>query len=212
MVRVFVSLIAFFGACGAAIAHPHVFIDSQSRLIFGAEKTLSAVAHKWVFDEAFSAFAVQGLDENRDGIYTREELVELAQVNVDSLAEFDFFTFLDLGETPIDFTTPIDYWLDHDGSRLTLNFTLPLADPINLDGRTAQIQVFDPTIFVAFFMDQEKAATIEGAIDGCRSIYEGVEERDIDASTNFTDDFLASLDAVDEFAAQFAEVVKISCT
>ena len=52
------------------------------------------IEHHWQFDEAYSAFAVQGLDTNKDGTISREELAALAKENTESLSEFDFFTKL----------------------------------------------------------------------------------------------------------------------
>ena len=57
--------------------------------------------HKWTFDEFYSAMAVEGLDTNKDGKYRREELAELAKVNVTSLKDFGYFTFPQLAGQPL---------------------------------------------------------------------------------------------------------------
>jgi len=44
------------------------------------------------FDDMFSTFATQGLESKVKGKFTREELAPLAQVNVESLKDFDYFT------------------------------------------------------------------------------------------------------------------------
>ena len=43
--------------------------------------------------------AIEGLDKNGDGKYDRQELSELAQVNIDGLKEFNYFTVAKLGTT-----------------------------------------------------------------------------------------------------------------
>ena len=50
----------------------------------------------WTFDEFYTAMALQGLDTDGDGKYSAEELKPLAEVNVNSLKEFDYFTYLHL--------------------------------------------------------------------------------------------------------------------
>ncbi len=45
----------------------------------------------------FSAFSHHRLDKNKDGKFDREELAELAQVNVESLSEYEYFSFLKKG-------------------------------------------------------------------------------------------------------------------
>jgi ABC-type uncharacterized transport system substrate-binding protein len=43
--------------------------------------------------------AVQGLDTNGDGVCSKEELKPLAEVNVTSLKDFDYFTFVHLDKS-----------------------------------------------------------------------------------------------------------------
>jgi hypothetical protein len=45
------------------------------------------------FDDMFSAFATQGIESKKKGEFTREELAPIAEVNVTSLKEYDFFTY-----------------------------------------------------------------------------------------------------------------------
>jgi ABC-type uncharacterized transport system substrate-binding protein len=157
-------------AAGGAGAHPHVWVDSRSDILFNEDGKISAVRHAWTFDEAFSAYAIQGLDEDNDGKLTREELQPLAQVNVESLHEFDFFTYL--GVIGVDevfgaFGEPVDYWLDYDGLQLTLHFTLPLTEPFDPKQGDTAIEVYDPTFFVDFALAETDAALLVDAPAGC---------------------------------------------
>jgi ABC-type nickel/cobalt efflux system permease component RcnA/ABC-type uncharacterized transport system substrate-binding protein len=93
-------------------AHPHVFVEARSRLVFDDAGTAVAMQQTFRFDDAFSAFAIQGFDKDGDGIYSREELSELAKVNVESMADFGYFTFGDNTRVEFDFNAPTDYWLE----------------------------------------------------------------------------------------------------
>ena len=53
----------------------------------------TGLQQKWTFDEFYTAMAIEGLDKNNDGIYDREELSELAKVNIDGMKEFGYFTY-----------------------------------------------------------------------------------------------------------------------
>lgn len=114
LLRSILALVPVVMALGAgpAMAHPHVFVEARSQLIFDANGMAVAVRHAFRFDDAFSAFAVQGFDTNLDGAYSREELSELAKVNIESMADFGFFTFGDNGRAELDFDLPKDYWLE----------------------------------------------------------------------------------------------------
>lgn len=94
------------------LAHPHIFVEARSKLVIDASGQATAVEHVFRFDDAYTAFAVQGFDANNDGVFSREELAELAKVNVESMEEFGFFTFGDNGRVELDFTQPKTYWLE----------------------------------------------------------------------------------------------------
>ena len=80
--RILVVLATTFSFASTAVAHPHVWVDSVSEILFDGAGKITAVRHHWRFDDAFSAFAIQGLDENGDGHYSKAELEPLAEVNV----------------------------------------------------------------------------------------------------------------------------------
>lgn len=153
----------------AVNAHPHVWVDTRAEVAFDGQGRISAVRHAWTFDDAFSVYVIQGLDENEDGIYTRKELSSLAQINVESLADFEFFTFMGVEEAEVEFEAPIDYWLDYDAgqSRLTLNFTLPLSQPALVIGDLI-LEIYDPEAFVAFSVQENESIKLaKGAPGNC---------------------------------------------
>ena len=64
----------------------------KSELVYAPDGSVTGVRHAWTFDDMFSAFATQGIDAKKKGEFTREELAPLAEVNVTSLKEYDYFT------------------------------------------------------------------------------------------------------------------------
>jgi nickel/cobalt transporter (NicO) family protein len=207
----FVCLAAFAGFPERAHAHPHVWVTVKSTVEY--ENGLpAAVHHVWRFDDMFSAFAVQGLDANGDGKLSREELADLAEVNVQSLGEFDFFTFAKSGGEDASFQPPRDYWLEHDGTALTLHFTLPVASAPAAARDGLRVEVYDPTFFVAFAFAEKGAAALRGAPDTCR-----IEAKapDVSAQTNadepLSEDFFNQLSAGSDFGEQFANVLTVRC-
>ncbi len=93
-------------------AHPHIFVEARSKLVIDASGKAAAVEHVFRFDDAYSAFAIQGFDADGDGQFSRDELAELAKVNIESMEEFGYFTFGDNGRVELDFTMPQTYWLE----------------------------------------------------------------------------------------------------
>jgi ABC-type uncharacterized transport system substrate-binding protein len=162
----------------SASAHPHVWVDAKAEIVFDGEGRIASLRQIWQFDEGFTAFAVEGLDTDGDGRFSPAELEPLAKVNVDSLAEFGFFTFLDVGDQNEAFTSPQEYWLDFHGGRLTLFYTLPLATPV-APIQAATVQVYDPEFFVDFQFVPDNPVTLVDAPAGCEAVYTPPGEIDL---------------------------------
>ena len=133
LLSILIAAAASAGFAGAAIAHPHVWATVHSEIVFGPDHRITGIRHHWTFDEFYTAMAVQGLDTNGDGVYSKEELQPLAQVNVELLKDFDYFTFVHLSDDdkPLPLKEPVDYSVDYDKTLLTLHFTLPLEKPLD---------------------------------------------------------------------------------
>jgi ABC-type uncharacterized transport system substrate-binding protein len=100
------------GAAGSARAHPHVWVTVETTVLF-ERGSIAGFRHKWSFDELYATMAIQGLDANNDGTYSREELAELAKVNIEGLKDFGYFTHARLGEGRLAIGAPTDYYLEH---------------------------------------------------------------------------------------------------
>src|SRR5262249_5680875 len=109
----------------------------------------------------------QGLDQKTKGEFTRDELQSLAQVNVESLKEYDFFTFAKLDGKKVAFVDPRDYYLEYNSKDtvLTLHFLLPLKTPVAAKSMT--FEVFDPRYFVDFQFADKDPLALDGAPTGC---------------------------------------------
>src|SRR5688572_16004464 len=131
---------AALSLAGPASAHPHVWVTMKSTVVYSPDGTAVGVRHAWTFDDMFSTFAIQGLESKKKGEFTREELHPLAKVNVESLKEFDFFTYGRADGKKVTFVEPTEYHLEFNNSLLTLHFLLPFKAP-------AKIRTFDFEVF-----------------------------------------------------------------
>lgn len=156
----------FLAGAETASAHPHVLVSVRTVAVINDQGEVEALKHAWKFDDAFSTFSTQGLDKNGDGKLDREELTDLAKVNVESLNEYGYFSFIRRGKDQAEFGAVKDYWLSHDGKNLTLHFTLPLAGkPFRI--QDIRLEVYDPTFFVAFDFEKDNPVTVEGGKLAC---------------------------------------------
>jgi ABC-type uncharacterized transport system substrate-binding protein len=144
-----------------AEAHPHVWVTFHSEVLYAADGSMTGVRHAWTFDDMFSAYALQGISHAKKGQYTRQELAPLAQTNVDSLKEYDYFTYARADGKKLKFADPVDYWLEYKDAALTLHFTLPLKAPAS--AKATKIEVYDPSIFVDFEFAKDTPVSLSGA-------------------------------------------------
>jgi len=179
--RVFALLVlagaVALGAAGAQ-AHPHVWITATSELIYAPDGSITGVRHAWTFDDMFSTYALQGIETRTKGVYSHEELAPLAQINVESLKEFAFFTFAKADGRKEKFQEPVDYFLEYSDSLLTLHFTLPLTTPVK--PKLLTLDVFDPAFFIDFKFAEKDPVKLVGAPAACRMQF----QRPNDGSAN----------------------------
>ncbi len=149
-----------------ALAHPHVWVAVRSEVVFTPDGKVAGVRHAWEFDEMYSAFAVQGL--GKDGKPpTAEELAPLAKTNVESLAEFEFFTYAKQSNAKLKFREPTEVSLTADQKKIvTLRFFLPLETPVSAQ-KPFSFQVYDPTYFVSFGFEKVEPVKLARAPAGC---------------------------------------------
>lgn len=193
-----------------ALAHPHVWVTAREDVIFDGQGQISAIRGAWVFDDMYSAFATQGL--GKDGqLATKEELAPLAKTNVDSLAEFEYFTFAKMAGTKIEFGAPTDYSLEERPDKLVmLSFTLPLKTP-TLPGKAFTFQVYDPTYFVAFSLDDKLPVELVNAPKGCSVSVLGADPLDAAATKKLSEAFFANLSPGSDFGMKLASRIFVAC-
>src|SRR5690349_2889089 len=133
----------------AAEAHPHMWVTTQVTVVYD-RGAFTGLHHKWIFDEFYATAAIEGLDKNNDGKYDRDELAELAKVNIEGLKDFDYFTYPKLAGQDLKVGEVKDYWLEHKDGVLSLHFTLPFAQPVLAEAKGLTFSIQDPTFYIAF--------------------------------------------------------------
>jgi len=193
----------------AAQAHPHVWVTMKSELVYAADGAVTGVRHAWAFDEMFSTFATQGLETKQKGAFTREDLAPLAQVNIDSLKDFDYFTIAKANGKKALFDGPANYWLDFTDSVLTLHFTLPFKTPVK--AQNLDLEVYDPTFFVDFSFSDKDPVGLVNAPAQCKLAFQRPGDGGTAAGAPVNEQFFNSLDASSDYGAQFANKISVKC-
>lgn len=194
----------------AAQAHPHVFVTATEEVLFGPDGHVTGVRHAWKFDDMYSAFITQGLGQPGQ-VLTKEQLAPLAKTNVESLAEFAYFTVVKSSGKQSEFGEPVDYWSEEGDDKLvTLHFTLPLKVPASA-GRALTMSVYDPTYFVAFSLADKDPVTLQGAPGGCSASVFKPKSLDPSDTQKLNESFFTNLSPGSDFGIKLAERAIVAC-
>ena len=208
----FIAVLACLLAADGADAHPHVWVTMTEELLYAADGSVTGVRHHWTFDDMFSAFATQGLEQKTKGEFTREELEPLAKVNVESLKEYAYFTYAKVeGKRQRDaFLDPIDYFLEYDPREtvLTLHFTLPFKTPVK--ARALDVEVYDPEFFIDFGFAEKDPVRLVSAPAQCTTSVEKPHDGNFPSSLRLDQAFQTS-EANAGMGASFANKISVKC-
>jgi ABC-type uncharacterized transport system substrate-binding protein len=153
-----------------AVAHPHVWVRVETTVLYG-EGNFTGLKEKWTFDEFYTAYAIESLDKKHYGTYSRDELFDLAKINISALGELGYFTYPVVGGKEIKLSAAQDYWLEHKDGVLSLHFTVLFEQPILTGAKDFGFAVEDPTYFIAFVPPKSNAVTFgEGTPSSCKAL------------------------------------------
>jgi ABC-type uncharacterized transport system substrate-binding protein len=173
---------------------------------------VTAVQHAWTFDDMFSAFATQGIPARIKGQFTQAELQPLAQVNIDALKEYAYFTYAKIdGRTQKDaFGNPTDYWLDYDpkSTVLTLHFTLPFKKPVRTKRLT--VEIYDPEFFIDFGFADKDPVRLVGAPPQCTFTDEKPSDSFFSSTLKLDESFMI-YEANIGIGMNFANKISVTC-
>ncbi len=203
------TLLSLGAVSTPAAAHPHVWVTTEVQVDF-VNGAITGFTHKWSFDEFYTTMAVEGLDKNKDGKFSREELSELAKINIEGLKEFEYFTFPTLAGAKLGITDPAEYWLEHNAGILSLHFKLPLAQPVLADAKGFQFQVTDPSFYIAFDMSKKDPIKLAAnAPKGCK-LQAGAAKGDAADAKKLGELFFQQLGG-NNFGASVAQPISVIC-
>jgi ABC-type uncharacterized transport system substrate-binding protein len=211
------GLCAILALATPALAHPHVFIEIKSSLVFGTDGAITGLSQSWLFDDAYAQTALEGLDTNKDGTYSPEEIAPLTSENMASLKEYNYFTLFrlnnvrqELGE--VDDATAKQVW---ENGKLSLHFFVPLKTPIDPRKGETIAKIYDPDYFIAFDYEKSEPFTVNGTPpQNCNAVLIPLQTEE---ELQQTRDFLASKGQDwtppedQDFGEMFAQALTVKC-
>ncbi|WP_205961194.1 DUF1007 family protein [Psychromonas sp. SP041] len=135
-----------------AQAHPHSWISLKTK-IEGKGNQISGFTMSWTFDSITSAYMLDGEDlsaENKLKTLTKIKKSVMENINLEH-----YFTYFYDGKIPIKYAFSNQGTLTQHGSKLTLDFYIPLSKPKAISNRPFKLAIFEPSYYVDMSWDSK---------------------------------------------------------
>jgi nickel/cobalt transporter (NicO) family protein len=215
ILRPFLTLMLLLMTAGMALAHPHAWITLRSEIVINDKGLMTGVAQEWLFDDAYAQIALEGLDADKDGIFSEAEIKPLTEENIQSLREFDYFTTVRQNGAKLaigDVTKARQIFKDQ---QLILYFEVPLTTPVDPKASAIQVKVYDPDFFIAYDYAADRPFGVSGTLpSGCTT---ELLPLPTDEELEKQRDFLATKgpdwkpETEEDFGAIFARPLMVQC-
>lgn len=191
-------------------AHPHEFVTMHVRADFNDDGKLNGLTYHWSFDEFFSAYAVEGQDQNKNGKAEPEELQALLEEILGNIKQINYFTVFDEQATTPEFTTPKTIGAELLDRKLNLAFQLPFAEPVDLTKNKLRFAIYDDEFYIAMnFEPKGIAKTMPKELKDCSASLEAASPDD--EVVAFASSLGKSESSGGGLGASFAEWMTLSC-
>jgi len=208
-------LSALAAAAAPAAAHPHVWIEMRSDVVFDDKGQITAMNLMWTFDDGYAQMALDGLDANGDGVYSSSELDPLTKENIASLKDYGFFTVMRYNGEKQALGEVTEYGQIWSNDKLQLHMRVPLKTPVDPAKGAFVAKVYDPDFFIAMDYAKDEPVTAIGAMPkNCAIVVKPVPT---DAEIEQTRAMLATKgpdwkpENAEDFGALFAQPVTVEC-
>jgi ABC-type uncharacterized transport system substrate-binding protein len=199
---------------GAALAHPHVFIDAGIEVIIDDQNRATGLRISWTYDDYYSLFIIgdKGLDADWDGKLTEAERASLSGFDMGWVAGFAGDTYALQGDAELALSGPKDWTADYQGNRITSTHLRMFAAPVALGADPLIVQVYDPGFYTAYTIVRD---TILTGGSGCAATVYAPDVTEADEALKAAlSEYSASDDVEQDYPAigkVYSEEVRVSC-
>lgn len=144
-----------------AIAHPHVFADARLEVVASDDGNVQELRNVWRFDDMFSSSVLMDFDANTNLKLDQAELEEIGKTILESLGDYDYFTFITHDGKPVEIARPDALHVDFQDNLLLVFFSVEPKTPLPVSG-TLSFGVYDPTLYTAIDFSDDTRMVLEG--------------------------------------------------
>ncbi len=194
---------------GQAGAHPHVWIDLETKPVFNADGNVTGLEVAWIFDPFYTVFAIEE-QRTEDGV-DQEGLNRMVATNLQRLRPYDFFTDIRANGAKVKLGPVETFNAGLLDDKLWMHFVVTFETPVDPRGESLSYAVYDPTFYIEIaYADRAKANLDAASIPGCQA---ELEEANPTAETiTLAQSLDAAATGPDNLGELFAQRVRIECS
>ena len=155
----------FAAAAFPAFAHPHVFVNDRTTVVFDGGM-LKGVRFTWTFDDMFSNMILSDYDPKHTGHFDAAQVKAVKEGAFDNLENYHYFVAFAVGKKQLShfkieqFTPSVT-----EGNKLVYSFFVPLNVPVQATEQSVRITVYDDSYYVAFDLLHLTDVTVQAGDD-----------------------------------------------
>jgi ABC-type uncharacterized transport system substrate-binding protein len=195
-----------------AQSHPHVFAEANLEILSNDVGNVEEIRHVWRFDEFFSASVLIDFDTNSNLKLDPEELEEIGSVVHKSLAEFGYYTDLEVNGQSVAMAAPDFIVADYVDDQLLMFFAMAPAHPLKLEGKIS-VGVFDPTFYASIdFLNDSDLKFTGPSVDQCeKSVLRPDPDEVLAQNEGSLTEAFYDEDDTNDFSKMFATRLEVTC-
>ncbi len=206
-------VLALFAVPGAALAHPHIFVEAKLEVVAGNDGLVSEIHNIWRFDEVFSSSVLLDFDENQDLELDQDELAKVGATVHESLMDFNYYTSITANGKDVLLTPPDVIHVNYQDGQLLMFFAAQPATPLPLKG-VMTFGIYDPTFYTALdFVNDSDLVLLGDAFGACSNKVVRPDPDEVLAKQQqaATEAFFEDPSAGNQLAKLFATRIEVDC-
>ncbi|NBZ89171.1 DUF1007 family protein [Stagnihabitans tardus] len=167
-------LLALIGLMpGAAVAHPHMFIQTAVAVIFDEAGLATGIRVTWTYDDytSLQVMADVGITEDASGQLSAEQLAALNGFDMDWDPDWDGDSHARLDDRALSLSGPQDWTASYADGALSSTHRRDFSQPLDLRDHVLGVASYDPWYYVFYELSPAIELVNPPPEAGCRAIY-----------------------------------------
>lgn len=202
------SVVFALAFCRSVFAHPHMWIDLKTEVVFEETDTIVAIYQEWLFDDFYSAALLEDAAKHPDGLAQGidEEISDI----LTGLHSWNYFTQITVDTNKIKAEKVQHFETEVRENRIWVSFVTRLETPVHAPTQNFTYSIFDPTYYIEMYHFEEAVIAFRGDTpEGCRS--EIIQPDPSSEAISLSQSPVLDTQPDVSVGQLFAEIVTVSC-